>query len=250
MEALRVHHLQNEFARRGPWVTCFNIDGANYGGSYPAEADHRLQAFLEVAGSPGDVLELGCLEGGHTFPLARVARSVTAIDSRDENLQRARWVQSLLGVSNIRFAQINLETDPLDSLGRFDWVFNVGLLYHLPEPWKLLERLSLLGRSMFLWTHVAKERKARITHSGYTGCFYDEHGVADPLSGMSGRSFWPTYPELRRMLADCGFEDLELLQQEEDHPHGAAVTLICRSQRFEQSRRPQDARNAYQCYSE
>lgn len=224
-----MHDLEQEFHSRGPWVTCFHINGKNYGGNYSAESDSRLKAFLETAPSPGRVLELGCLEGGHTLALAKSATEVVGVDSREENLERARWVACVQGVSNVHFLQANLESFSFDSLGQFDWVFNVGLLYHLPEPWALVEKLAAVATQMFLWTHVADEKGAKRQSGGYLGRFYQEFGVADPLSGMSGHSFWPTYPELRRMLADRGFEELELIQDEPDHPHGPAVTLVCRS---------------------
>lgn len=219
--------LEGEFSRRGPWVTCFHIAGQNFGGNYPAHADHRLQRFLQLAPEPGRILELGCLEGGHSFALSKWATEVVAIDSRSDNLKKARWIQTLLDVPNVQFVQANLETSALTPWGRFDWVFNVGLLYHLPEPWRLLQQIAEVAPRMFLWTHVSPEHKARQRRNGYRGTVYREHGVADPLSGMSGDSFWPTLEELRRMLQDAGFDAVQLLDEEQSHPHGPAVTLQC-----------------------
>ena len=222
-----MRHLRQEFQRRGPWVTCFTVKGQALGGSYHAEVDGRLRQFLEHYPRPGRVLELGCLEGGHTFPLARVAEEVVAIDSRAQNLTRAQWVAEQLECPNILWIEANLETFALADLGRFDVVFNVGLLYHLPRPKLLLERLAAVADKMYLWTHVAPEELDGAVRDGYRGMLYDEHGVGDPLSGMSESSFWPTLEELLRMLGDVGFVDCELLDLDEDHPHGPAVTLRC-----------------------
>lgn len=221
--------LSDRFAELGPWVTRFEVDGASLGGSYSAERDDRLDYFFRVNPKPGRVLELGCLEGGHSLVLARRASHVVAVDARADNIERARFVQGFFGTPNISFVQADLEAFPLASLGEFDVVFNVGLLYHLPEPWRLLEQLALLAEHLFLWTHVAPWKWRSETVNGYRGVTYPEGGVADPLSGMSPTSFWPTRAELLRMLADCGFGQVEVLRDEPNHPHGPAILLAARS---------------------
>ena len=217
--------LEREFRKRGPWVTGFLIEGERLGGDYFAQEDVRLEQFLKLFPKPGRVLELGCLEGGHTFPIARRAEHVVAVDSRRENIEKARWIQQTLKLSNISFRESNLEQSGASELGEFDTIFNVGLLYHLPEPRRLLEELARIGDQMFLWTHVAPSEQADVQQGGYQGMLYEEHGPSDPLSGMSSGSFWPTLEELIRMLADSGFYNSELIQEALDHPHGPAVTI-------------------------
>jgi quinol monooxygenase YgiN len=225
--------LQVEFHARGPWVTGFTLGGRVLGGGYLAEADQRLQWFCERFPRPGRILELGALEGGHTFSLARAAEHVVAIESRPENLKRARWLQrEVFRQPNITFVEANLETFDLAALGHFDVAFNCGVLYHLPRPWELLARLAPQTAAMFVWTHVASPHRANIHREGYRGMRYREWGMRDPLSGMSGHSFWPTLEELRRMLHETGFEDIELVEQDPTHPDGPGVTLTCRSRRF------------------
>lgn len=228
--------LAAEFQARGPWVTRFRVAGMELGGDYLAEADPRLARFFEHFPNPGRVLELGCLEGGHTFPLARRATAVVAIDARADNLARARWLARFYPSHNIRFEQADLEHAPLDQLGPFDVVFNVGLLYHLVEPWGLLARLARLAPWLFLWTHVARDfglfGRRRVIRGGYRGVLYAEHGFADPLSGTTGSSFWPTPSELDRMLADCGFTDRQVLEVDWRHRHGPSILLVCRSGKY------------------
>lgn len=227
--------LAAEFRARGPWITRFDVAGAQYGGTYHAASDPRLLRFFQLFPNPGRILELGSLEGGHSVPLAGHAREVVAIEARSANIAKARWVQSLYGTKNLRFLETDLESATFAELGTFDVVFNLGLLYHLPEPWRLLRRLSRITRSMYLWTHVCPPRWRRSKHprtqrEGYDGLLYPEHGSVDPLSGMSQASFWPTKRELVRMLKDSGFDSCNLLAYERSHIHGPAVLLECRSQ--------------------
>ncbi|MGL5094077.1 MAG: hypothetical protein ACRDD1_00715, partial [Planctomycetia bacterium] len=110
-------------------------------------------------------------------------------------------------------------------LGRFDAVFDVGLLYHLPDPHLFLKRLAAVADRHYLWTHFCPPAKADAEQAGYRGCRYREFGVAEPLSGLSPTSFWPTLPELQRMLADVGWTEQTVVARDNSHPHGPTVTL-------------------------
>lgn len=231
--------LQDEFDQRGPWVTCFKVDGKYYGGKYDAAHDCRLTEFFKHFPNPKRVLELGSLEGGHTFALASRASEVVAIESRSVNLARAKWVQSLLGVPSATFHQMNLDQDELAHLGTFDVIYNVGLLYHLVRPWDLLEKLARLSGAMFLWTHYANDAKFTAGEKKYQGIRYQEFGHSDPLSGMAEYSFWPTLEELKRMLGDAGFVESEIVATE-NHPHGPAALLVC----WTADKRPLDVASA------
>ena len=225
--------LRKEFQNRGPWITGFEIDGKRYGGAYHAERDDRLAKFFDLFPEPGRVLELGFLEGGHTFPIAKVADEVVAIDSRECNRRRAEWLRdTVYRQRNITFLEANLEQFDYAPLGGFDVVFNVGLLYHLPNPWAALARLATVAPAMYLWTHVAPDQLSGAERGGYGGMAYEEMGVEDPLSGMSSTSFWPTVDELVRMLEDHGFADCRILDEDFTHRHGPSILLVCRSARF------------------
>ena len=75
--------------------------------------------FAEAFPGVRRILELGSLEGGHTFALGALAGvdEVVAIEGRTENVERARVVQRALGVDNVKFVVGNLETMDLAPLG-------------------------------------------------------------------------------------------------------------------------------------
>ena len=139
-----------EFERLGPWVTSFEIDGHAYGGGYDAAL--RIGQFAECFPGASTILELGSLEGGHSVCLAQLpgVSKVVSIEGRTENIERARFVVKLLGLTNVEFVRANLEDFDLASLGGFDAVFNCGLLYHLPEPWTLLQNVARMTDHMYL----------------------------------------------------------------------------------------------------
>jgi SAM-dependent methyltransferase len=220
--------LAREFRRRGPWVTRFVVDGRPYGGEFDAAADSRVAAFAEAFPEAHRILELGSLEGGHSFALAALPRvsEVVAVEGREANLERARFAQAVLDARGVTFVQADLERADLEPLGSFDAVFCVGLLYHLPNPWDLLRRIAAVSERVFLWTHYAAAEELRA--SGYAGAPYREFGLADPLSGLSDASFWPTRDALGAMLRDAGFRDIAVLEDDPGHAHGPGITLVAR----------------------
>lgn len=220
--------IAEAFDRLGPWVTRFTIGGREYGGSYRAGEDRRLRSFQERFPDARDVLELGSLEGGHSFALAALpgVRSVVAVEGRAASLARARYVQSVIGDTKVRFVRANLERADLAGLGGFDAALCLGLLYHLPEPWRLIDRLREAAPRVLVWTHYAEPDRARARRGGYRGRVYREwRFLFEPLSGLSFSSFWPSRDELVRMLREHGFPSIAIVDDDPGHPHGPALLL-------------------------
>lgn len=213
---------RDAFHRLGPWTTRFRVDGQVIGGSYEvSEDDPLLRGLIDHAPVTRRVLELGCMEGGRTFPLARRVGHVVGVDARREHLQRARLIEQTLGVANVTFLESDLETGDLAALGTFDVIYNVGLLYHLSDPARLLRQCAEVAPEMLLWTHVVDD--SDVEHRGYRGRFTTENPT-DRIGGLRSRSFRPERSELVRMLDDCGWRDLEWLNDD-----ATSLTLWCRT---------------------
>ena len=223
--------LTSEFAKLGPWTFQFRIDGEDYGGGISAVGDARIVQFFHFAPKAETILELGSLEGAQTFLLAERAgvRRVLALEGRERNLRKARFVQELLQVRNAEFTQANLEQSELTEFGKFDAVFCCGLLYHLPEPWKLIEQLPAVAPTLFIWTHYATEEEAIDVGYGLRGKIHGEGGLDDPLSGMSATATWLTPASLCSVLNASGYKKIEIIHDDPKHPHAAAVTIGART---------------------
>jgi hypothetical protein len=219
--------IRGGFLRLRPWLSRFTIQGRQYGGAYDVSEDPRLGHFFRCFPNARRILELGSLEGAHTFALA--ARPgvewVQGIEGRKSNLKKAQFVQKWTGCRNVGFVNANLETFDLASLGAFDAVFCSGLLYHLPRPWELLNRLRRSAAGLLLATHYAADLQADQLVNGYRGMNYREFGLKEPLSGLSPSSFWPTLDSLKAMVNDAGYGRIELCNDDRVHPHGPLVTL-------------------------
>jgi hypothetical protein len=219
--------LTADFEKLGPWVFQFRIDGGDYGGGISAEGDVRLERFFRFAPEAKTILELGSLEGAQTFIMARRdgVKRVVALEGREANLRKARFVQELLQLGNVEFAQANLENADLAAFGKFDAVFCCGLLYHLPEPWKLIEQTAAIAPTLFIWTQYAAENEARDIGNGLRGKTHIEGGPDEPLSGMSATATWLTLDSLRELLARSGYNKIEIIHDDPAHANGPAVTI-------------------------
>jgi hypothetical protein len=218
--------LKTEFEKRGPWITHFEVDGIKSGGTFPALEDERIAQFFQAFPDVRTILELGSLEGGHTFALARHhgVERVLGIEARKSNIERAQFIQYLLPVDNVKFVQADLEKTKLNELGRFDAIFCSGLLYHLPEPWRLIADMACIAPRLFIWTQYADE-SAREMRQNFRGREFVESGIDEPLSGMSPKSFWLTLESLKSALTSAGFDSIEIVRDDPGHPNGPAVTL-------------------------
>ena len=103
--------------------------------------------------------------------------------------------------------------------------FRCGLLYHLPEPWKLISQAPFVAPSLFVWTVYANENEANIEIDGLRGREHIEGGVDEPLSGSSPKSIWLTLPSLLELLKRSGYRNIEVLEKSQN-PNGPCVTLV------------------------
>jgi len=223
--------LTSKFAELGPWIFQFRIDGADYGGAISAVGDNRVEQFFCFAPRIGTILELGSLEGAHSFILAEHpgVERVLAVEGREMNLRKARFVQELLGIRNVDFVQANLEKTDLAAFGKFDAVFCCGLLYHLPAPWKLLEQLPAVAPTLFIWTHYAAEIETRDIANGLRGKIHQEGGADEPLSGMSATATWLTLESILRVLSASGYAKTEVIHDDPAHSNGPAASIGART---------------------
>ena len=230
----KVTGLSEEFEKLKPWITKFHIDGKDYGGHFDALNDARIAQFFEIFPDVKNVIELGSLEGGHSFALAQNAgvERVLAIEGREKNIEKARLVQKILDDKKVEFMQGDLEKLNFESFGRFDAVFCSGLLYHLPKPWELIPKLARISPNIFIWTQISEEAKAKKMREGWRGKVYREGGFFDPLSGLSKKSFWLSLGSLIGLLTINGYREVKIIEHNLAHPNGVAVTLAATQDKF------------------
>jgi len=168
-----------------------------------------------------DVLDLGCGDGCWARRLARlpVVGKVVAVDARTET--RATKPDEIVE-SPIAFVQaeaISYLATCVERGETFDLIFCAGLLYHLTEPWLLLERCAQVAPWLLLDTELALP-SATDCSGGVLGEWHGED-PAQPRAGLENKSFWLTERSLMTCLEDAGYTTVLEVKVPRDRFHPA-----------------------------
>lgn len=205
------------FSKFPIWTTQFEINGKKYGGVDDALImDQRLIKLNEVCPVKGKtVLELAPLEAAHTLTLLELgAKSVTAIEVREENLEKCKIIKKIFRLKKAKFLQGDVRTFDFSTLGKFDIVLCSGILYHLSDPVALLKKLSGISDKIFIWTHIANNYYPvgkDVIVNDCIGKYYNEEKSLE--AGLEEKSLWLYESELFKAINDSGFKEIEVLNK-------------------------------------
>ena len=225
-----------------PW-NCFTVDahGRRFGNrAWPGKRespqpvpDRRIVRLNEqVRLSTKRVLEVGCFEGIHTIGLCMFGATVTAVDSRIENVVKTIVRCAMYGYTPTVFLCDLDNPQHSERLPPVDVLHHVGVLYHLRNP---VEHLLALCRStahaVMLDTHVATPASADQTYEAAGSSFryqlYREGSRADAFSGMRDYAKWLLLEDIERVLGMGGFARVEVAEQRQER-NGRRVLLYAR----------------------
>jgi hypothetical protein len=216
-------------------------------GPLPLFADDRVRWALERFGpmTGRKVLELGPLEGGHTYMLDRAGAHVLAVEAQTRAYLKCLIAKELLGMPNARFVLGDLNGYLHDTTETYDACLACGVLYHMRDP---VGTLALIGRvtsRLFLWTHYydhevieASEllRPRFGTHesaeqAGFPHTLHRfEYESALRLKGFCGGNAeytnWLSRDDLFGALTHLGWRVDDIGFDTPDHPHGPALALV------------------------
>jgi 2-polyprenyl-3-methyl-5-hydroxy-6-metoxy-1,4-benzoquinol methylase len=217
-------------ARFGPWTAhCIHLGHHIYTFDKPQmepQEDSRLRRFLQIVSDvveePLDrlrVLDLACLEGHFAIEFALHGANVLAIEGREANLEKTRFVKEVHSLSNIELVLDDVRNLDEKRHGYFDVVLCLGILYHLntPDVIDFLERISkVCARMTIIDTHISDRDEASYTWKGktYWGRYAYEHDTNATPEEKSAklwksldnpRSFHFTRASLCNVLRHVGF---------------------------------------------
>jgi hypothetical protein len=185
-----------------------------------------------------ELLELGPLEGGHTWQLTRAGATVTAVEAQTRAYLKCLIAKELLGMPGAQFVLGDFMAYLRAQPPHVDVCFASGVLYHMRNPVETLALLAGVADRLFLWTHVydaeiitSSELLApRFTHSEtaeYEGFEHTLHrfDYADSLSGKGfcggsdAHSNWLSRADLFTALELFGWHVDDIAFDTPDHPH-------------------------------
>jgi hypothetical protein len=195
------------------------------------------------------VIELGPLEGGHSYMLDRMgAADIVAIEANQRAFLRCLVAKELLGMPSAHFLCgdfVPYLRQAASEGRRWDLCLAVGVLYHQPDPVSLLEVATAVSDRLLLWTHYfdaeALQRNPAIAASfstpeqvetgGYRHVLYrHDYGPAVGWSGFCGGlntwTSWMTRDGILGALDHFGFDVIATAFDDRDHPNGPAFCLV------------------------
>ena len=125
----------------------------------------RLSAIAELnllqlcRGQYGKIADIGAADGDLAFFLEKQGLSVDVIENEHANFNRlegARILKHALD-SSVTIRSIDLDSQFPHSGEKYDAIFLLGTLYHLKNPFLILERLARMTEYCFVSTRIAKQ---------------------------------------------------------------------------------------------
>jgi SAM-dependent methyltransferase len=151
----RIEALQSQLGQ-----TAFNWYPNDSLGSFETFDTILSGKFRSLLDDPGNrcVLDIGSADGHLAFFLESLGFRVKAIDHPETNYNRMCGIRQLKEALGSRIEIISQDIDSQFELpgGQFDIVFFLGILYHLKNPYYVLDLLSRRARFCFLSTRVTR----------------------------------------------------------------------------------------------
>jgi hypothetical protein len=117
-------------------------------------------SLLEVCrGEHGKVADIGAADGDLAFFLENQGLSVDVIDNEATNFNHFQGVRILKDALNSSVTLRSVDLDAKIDLPskRYDVIFLLGTLYHLKNPFFVLEKLAQMTRYCFASTRIARQ---------------------------------------------------------------------------------------------
>ena len=194
------------------WYHSFRFaDGTEFRGILATELlEYRYSKFPLPADLTGArVLDIGTWDGWFAFEAERRGAKVTAIDAVE--VPNFLKVRDKLG-SRIDYRELDLFDIPRAGLGRFDYVFFLGVLYHVRHPLMALEIVCAATQEIAIVESYVTDAESWREHEDAmpTLEFYE----TDELGGQLDNWFGPTVSCVAGMCRAAGFARVEVLHVE------------------------------------
>ncbi len=240
----------------GDWSSVLPAEArADSGGFAGLFEDPRIQWMVETLGGVAGrrILELGPLEGGHTYALETRydAAEIVAVEANERAFLKCLVTKEILGTRRSRFLLGDFNRFMAESRTRFDLVVACGVLYHMEHPAEHIKLLCNSADTVFVWTHyfdralidaIGPDLSRKFTVESTVDYEGYEHVVhrQDYLDALgwggfcgAGREFgnWLRLDDIKNLFDRHDFEIAATAFHNTDHPNGPAIAFVAHRRR-------------------
>jgi hypothetical protein len=203
-----------------------------------------LASEIDQGFSNKSILELGPLEGGHSYMMSDMgAESVTSIESNSRAFIKCLIVKEILQMGNVNFLLGDFDKFLQTTNKKYDFVLASGVIYHCLNPIQVLSNISKVTDQIGIWSHYFDHE---ICNSIYKERF-DYKGKLVLVNNFEARYFQLDYKESLNWSGFCGGPnpstnwiekstwinffnslgfDFKIIAESLDHPNGPEFTAI------------------------
>jgi hypothetical protein len=233
---------------KGEWMSKLPGDFASLeAGQLPLFEDERIEwAIKQLNGVEGKhVLELGPLEGGHTYMLEEMgAASITSVESNTRAYLKCLIIKEVIQLKRVHFLCGDFVEYLRSNPGKFDVCLACGVLYHMINPAELISLIAQVSDQVFLWTHYydheviscKPDHAYRFPNSmsaeydGFKHTLYrQEYNTALNFltfcGGSNTFSHWMSREDILNCLRYFGLSDIQVYFDDTNHGSGPNFAL-------------------------
>ena len=231
------------------WVSAFPATSGLTGGTASHFNDARVTWAASVLGGLNglSILELGPFEAYNTYQFQQAgAGTVLSIESSHVNFVKCLVVQNIFSL-RATFLLGDFQEYLATTKQSFDVCWASGVLYHMTEPVELLEGISRISNTVFIWTqyydaaHITGEKAAffdsaldreiqyrgRLIKLHYRS--YLEIATASFSGGADQYSYWLEKNDILYILSELGYSQIDIGIDNPEHPPGPAMFFLART---------------------
>lgn len=226
--------------------------GADTGGFAGLFADGRIDWMVERLGGVAGlrILELGPLEGGHTYRLETEhdAAEIVAVEANRRAYLKCLVAKELLGTARSRFLLGDFNRYMAEAGPHFDLVVACGVLYHMENPAEHIKLLCGTADAVFVWTHYYDRQlieaagahvaekfgvETEVDYEGHRHVLYrqdylDALGWGGFCGAGNRYSNWLRLDDIYRLFDRYGFDITDTAFDQPTHQNGPAIAFLAR----------------------
>jgi Methyltransferase domain len=170
------------------------------------------------------VLDLGAGEGAMAIGLWQLGfRDITCVEVRELNVEKAQFAAKVFG-ANLKLCCTSVEAFLHGETRQYDIVLFMGLLYHLLEPFAVMDSIRRLARQyLILETALALPKSPeflnRVDYAPSEAAFFLRFDTAkSQTAGISDLELWPNKAMVEVLMNQAGFDRLSWLDGPQPAP--------------------------------